>query len=129
MAGASRSLACPASASGCATARTSADPCSGSLRQRGAPSLVTYGAAISIAVRESSWTRERSGLGTGLAASGGRLRGPSRRYALTPGESDLGVAVRRGRGELREDVPVLDDLAVGVEAEDVDDLAAEWSER
>src|SRR5215468_2211528 len=38
--------------------------------------------------------------------------------------SDLGVAVLGGGRDLRDDIPVLDDLAVRVEAEDVDDLAA-----
>src|SRR5712691_4791642 len=51
--------------------------------------------------------------------------GPFCRWRLDSGKSDLGVAVRCGRGELREDIPVLDDLAVGVEAEDVNALAAQ----
>src|SRR6266478_4836225 len=45
-------------------------------------------------------------------------------WRLDSGKSDLGVAVRCGRGQLREDIPVLDDLAVGIEAEDVNALAA-----
>src|SRR5215468_15342 len=40
--------------------------------------------------------------------------------------SDLGVAVLGGGRDLRDNIPVLDDLAVRVQAEDVDDLAAEW---
>jgi hypothetical protein len=39
--------------------------------------------------------------------------------------SDLWIAVRGRRGNLRDHVPVLDDLAVRVETENVDALAAE----
>ena len=45
--------------------------------------------------------------------------------ARRAGASDLGVAVGRRWRDGRADVPVLDDLAVRVEAEDVDELAAE----
>src|SRR5215472_4291239 len=55
---------------------------------------------------------------------------PRRYMSATAGpgrwSSDLRVAVFGGGRDLRDDIPVLDDLAVRVEAEDVDDLAAEW---
>src|SRR5215831_3536712 len=65
-----------------------------------------------------------------VRAQSARADGSRRYWSATAGpsrwRSDLGVAVLGGGRDLRDDIPVLDDLAVRVEAEDVDDLAAQW---